>query len=152
MTIREAVSLVLQAFAIGRHGDILVLDMGEPVKIADLARKLIRLAGKSEEEVPIRYTGLRPGEKLHEELFYSSEQMQPSSHPKIKQVRFSGPGWPDLMAQFGELKRLARTGRPRAIRACISEIVPEYQNPVRVQIDILTAENHDSVFKRQLGA
>ncbi len=152
MTIREAVSLVLQAFAIGRHGDILVLDMGEPVKIADLARKLIRLAGKSEEEVPIRYTGLRPGEKLHEELFYSSEQMQPSSHPKIKQVRFSGPGWPELMAQLDELKRIARTGSPEAIRACISEIVPEYQNPVRVQIDILTAENHDSVFKRQLGA
>src|SRR5438105_12545081 len=66
----EAVALVLQAFAIGSHGDILVLEMGEPVRILDLARSLIRLSGKSEQDVKIRFTGLRDGEKLEEELVY----------------------------------------------------------------------------------
>src|SRR5262249_35926706 len=73
MTIQEAVSLVLQAGAIGVDGDILVLDMGEPVRIVDLARTLIRLSGKTEKEVEIAFTGLRPGEKLYEELFYADE-------------------------------------------------------------------------------
>ena len=66
MTTREAVSLILQAFTLGDHGDILVLDMGTPVSILHLAKTLIRLSGKSEDEVSIRFTGLRDGEKLHE--------------------------------------------------------------------------------------
>ena len=74
MTGHEAVSLVLQAFAIGNHRDTLVLDMGEPVRVLDLARTLIRLSGKSEREVGIRFTGLREGEKLTEELFYATEE------------------------------------------------------------------------------
>src|SRR5262249_20301709 len=74
MTVNEAIALVLQSSTIGSHRDILVLDMGDPVRIVDLARSLIRVSGKLERDVPIRYTGLRPGEKLHEELFYSYEQ------------------------------------------------------------------------------
>jgi len=70
MTIPEAVSLVLQAFVIGKPGDVLVLDMGRQVKIIDLARRLIHLAGKRDEDVMILLTGLRPGEKLVEELSY----------------------------------------------------------------------------------
>ena len=74
MTIPEAVSLVLQAFTIGEHGDILVLDMGSPVRILDLAHSLIRQCGKSPSEIKIEFVGLRPGEKLHEELFYPRER------------------------------------------------------------------------------
>ena len=75
MTTREAVSLVLQAFAIGNHGDTLVLDMGSPVLILELAKTLIRLSGKTEQEVGIRFTGLRDGEKLFEELSYPNEEI-----------------------------------------------------------------------------
>ena len=82
MTGREAVSLVLQAFAIGKHGDTLVLDMGEPVRILDLARTLIRLSGRTEREVSIRFTGLREGEKLKEELYSAAEEIFPTPFEK----------------------------------------------------------------------
>lgn len=83
MTIPEACELVLQAGAIGRPGDVLVLDMGSPVKIADVARRLIEESGRA---VPIEYTGLRPGEKMHEVLLSASEKGAPSAHPLITQV------------------------------------------------------------------
>jgi len=86
MTTREAVALVLQAFTIGSHGDILVLDMGEAVRILDLARTLIRLSGKSENNVEIQFTGLREGEKLREELFYEHENVIATSCDKIKRT------------------------------------------------------------------
>ena len=89
----EAVALVLQAFAIGAHGDILVLDMGEPVRILDLARSLIRLSGKSENDVEIQFTGLRDGEKLNEELFYEHERVTPTSCHKIKRTNGSLKDW-----------------------------------------------------------
>ena len=84
MVTREAVALVLQAFVIGRSGDILVLDMGDPVEILALARTLIRLSGKPEHSVPIQFTGLRSGEKLFEEIRCSSEDMLPTYHEKIR--------------------------------------------------------------------
>jgi FlaA1/EpsC-like NDP-sugar epimerase len=87
MTTREAVSLVLQAFAIGNHGDTLVLDMGTPVSILELARTLIQLSGKREDEVEIKFTGLRPGEKMMEELFYPEESVCQTSCPKIKKAQ-----------------------------------------------------------------
>ena len=105
MTIPEASQLVLQAGAIGKTGEILVLDMGQPLKIVDLARDLIRLSGMSEgNEVEIVYTGLRPGEKLHEELYHESEERLPTQHPKISRARhrtlreIAGPGgaWSDF--------------------------------------------------------
>jgi FlaA1/EpsC-like NDP-sugar epimerase len=83
MTIPEAVWLILDAAAIGDPGSLLVLDMGEPVRIVDLASDLIRLSGRDPESVPIEFTGLRPGEKLHEELFYATEQMQPTRSEKV---------------------------------------------------------------------
>lgn len=127
MTTQEAVSLVLQAFAIGSHGDILVLDMGKAVNIVDLARRLIHLAGKTEEQVPIRYIGLRPGEKLYEDLFYPTEEVLETSHPKIRCTRFYGPSWAELMSQLEALKQAVLIGTADEIRAVIRQIVPEYE-------------------------
>ncbi len=84
MTIPEAAQLVLQAGLMGRSGQIFVLDMGEPVKIVELAKMLIRLSGQTEQDVPITYTGLRPGEKLYEELLADDETTEPTPHPKLR--------------------------------------------------------------------
>jgi FlaA1/EpsC-like NDP-sugar epimerase len=91
MTIKEAGWLILDAAAIGKPGDLFVLDMGEPVKITDVIRDLIRLAGRDPETVPIRITGLRPGEKLHERLFYETETVKPTSVEKILRVQDAEP-------------------------------------------------------------
>ena len=125
MTISEAVSLVLQAFAIGRHGDILVLDMGEPVKIADLARSLIQLAGKSE-TATIEFVGLRPGEKMTECLFYDNEQVTGTSHPKIKRTNQPHPHWARLLQRLDGLRQAITAGDAEEVKARIAQIVPEY--------------------------
>ena len=126
MTTQEAVSLVLQAFTIGHHGDILVLEMGTSMNILDMARTLIRLSGKSEESIPIQITGLREGEKLDEELFYPHEKVSPTSCDKIK--RTDGPlkDWPGLCRQLAELRATLYVDGALPIRAKIKEIVPEY--------------------------
>jgi len=126
MTTREAVALVLQAFAIGSHGDILVLDMGKPVRIYDLAQKLIRLSGKPEQEGQIQIIGLREGEKLHEELFYSSEEICSTSCEKIKRTRSRLMGWSQLHSKLEKLRSTLTLDGPEPIRAQIKEIVPEY--------------------------
>lgn len=91
MSIPEAAQLVLQAGAIGRGGEVLALDMGEPVRIVDLARQLIRLSGANAQEVRIEFTGVRPGEKLHEQLVADEEASQPTPHPKLRIVRSPAP-------------------------------------------------------------
>jgi len=87
MTIPEASRLILEASLLGEAGDLFVLDMGEPVRIVDIARDLARLAGRDPDSVPIRYIGLRPGEKLHESLFYEAESIEPTRHPKVLRAR-----------------------------------------------------------------
>lgn len=126
MMSREAVALVLQAFAIGKHGDILVLDMGKPVKILDLARTLIRLSGKSEEDVQIQFTGLRQGEKLKEELFYEHEEVIPTECEKIKRTNGTLKDWSKLCRQLDELRVSLNIDGTAPIRAKIREIVPGY--------------------------
>jgi FlaA1/EpsC-like NDP-sugar epimerase len=126
MTAREAVSLVLQAFAIGDRGDTLVLDMGEPIRIVDLARTLIRMSGKSEREVGISFTGLREGEKLNEEIFYSTEGIQPTSFEKIKRIRGPLAGWIQLQQGLEELKICTDVVSAEGVREKIKAIVPEY--------------------------
>src|SRR6201997_2186647 len=101
MTVSEAVSLVLQAFAVGRNGDILVLDMGEPVRVTDLAKTLARLSGKLHQE--FEYIGLRPGEKLFEELFYPEERVLPSACAKIAFTEGIKLAWPTLKRGLDEL-------------------------------------------------
>jgi FlaA1/EpsC-like NDP-sugar epimerase len=126
MTIPEAVSLSLQAFTVGNHGDILVLDMGEPIRIADMARTLIRLSGASLEDVPLIFTGLRPGEKLFEELFYSTEELLQTPHEKVRRTNGKLAPWPYLWKQLQDIEQLMRTGSDRSLRAKIHDIVPEY--------------------------
>ena len=127
MTTGEAVSLVLQAFVIGEHGDTLVLDMGTPVRIVDLARSLIRLSGAPEQPGAIRFIGLREGEKLTEELFYPDEEVCPTSFAKIKKARgWVQGGWNDLRRQLDELRHTLYLDGANPIRAKIRQIVPEY--------------------------
>ncbi|MHB8499964.1 MAG: polysaccharide biosynthesis protein [Candidatus Acidiferrales bacterium] len=126
MITSEAVALVLQAFAIGKHGDILVLDMGESVRILDLARSLIRLSGKLEHDVEIQFTGLREGEKLNEELFYGHEEVIPTTCGKIKRTNGASRNWGDLCRQLDELRASMSIDGAAPIRSKMQEIVPEY--------------------------
>jgi FlaA1/EpsC-like NDP-sugar epimerase len=127
MSIPEAVQLVLQAGLMGKGGEIFVLDMGEPVKIADLARDMIRLSGFSENEIRITYTGLRPGEKLYEELLAANESTLPTPHPKLRiaKARPEDGGWLKQLIQW-----LARTDMPdeATARVELAQWVPEYKN------------------------
>jgi FlaA1/EpsC-like NDP-sugar epimerase len=91
MTIPEAAWLILDAAALGRNGDLFVLDMGEPVRVMDLARDLVRLSGRDPSSQPIETIGLRPGEKLHEELFYDGESAEPTASPKVLRTASSSP-------------------------------------------------------------
>ncbi|MBI3695407.1 MAG: polysaccharide biosynthesis protein [Acidobacteria bacterium] len=128
MTIREAVHLVLQASTMGKRSEIFVLDMGEPVRIVDLARNLIRLSGRvPDEDIEIRYTGLRPGEKLFEELIIEGEHIVPTYHEKIK--IFQGPGVEaaQLESWLGALQTLLAERDEQGVVVHLKELVPEYQ-------------------------
>jgi len=126
MSIPEAAQLVLQAASMGRGGEIFVLDMGEPMKIADLARNLIRLSGFTEDEIKIEYTGLGPGEKMHEELLADDEKTQRTPHPKLRiaTARPIEAGW------LGELLQwLAQGQLPKEddVRKDLKSWIPEYE-------------------------
>lgn len=127
MTIPEAVTLVLQAFVIGEHGDLLVLDMGKPLRIVDVARTLIKLSGVRESEVEIEFTGLRQGEKLHEELFYDDEEQRPTTVGKITLARGRAGNWTALAKQLDILASLNVEHQHSAIRRQVKVIVPGYR-------------------------
>jgi FlaA1/EpsC-like NDP-sugar epimerase len=126
MTIPEAASLVLQAFTLGEHGDILVLDMGNPVRILDLAHSLIRQCGKSPSEIKIEFIGLRPGEKMYEDLFYPKERRFGTTNRKVKRTQSEIIAWPALWAHLEDLISLSNSGTEISIRAKMREIIPEY--------------------------
>jgi FlaA1/EpsC-like NDP-sugar epimerase len=126
MTISEAARLVIQAGAIGEDGQILLLDMGQPVRIIDLAADMIRLSGlRVGADIGIEVVGLRPGEKMFEELHADDEQRLPTSHPKIIVAQGRQVQNADLPLNIAELERLARID-PRKISAQLQKIVPEY--------------------------
>jgi FlaA1/EpsC-like NDP-sugar epimerase len=126
MTISEAAQLVLEAGAIGSGGEIMILDMGKAVKIEDLARDMITLSGyRPYEEIPIVFTGLRQGEKLHEELELRGEEIDRTRHPKIFVGRLNGIPAAELRSALGELERLTTTGNAAAIRQLLDELLPE---------------------------
>jgi len=124
MTIPEACQLILQAAVLGEGGEVFVLDMGEPVKIRYLAEQMIRLSGKRPEvDVPIHYIGLRPGEKLYEELFYEDEDLHPTPHPKIRMAR-PPLSDPELLRQRVErLAAAADSGDPASLQQQLRELV-----------------------------
>jgi FlaA1/EpsC-like NDP-sugar epimerase len=142
MTIPEAVSLVLQASTLGEHGDILVLDMGNPVRILDLAHSLIRQCGKTPSEIKIEFIGLRPGEKMYEDLFYPGERKFGTGNHKVKRTKSEIIAWPALCAHLEDLISLTNSGTEVSIRAKMREIIPEYSyQPEPLQVQSEPAEN-----------
>ncbi len=126
MTIPEASVLVLEAAAMGQGGEIFVLDMGEPVKVLDLAKRLIELSGyKPFEDIPIVFTGVRPGEKLFEELSLQGEDIAKTRHPKIYIGNIAGRSAEELEAALARMSALAEAGRPAEIRECLATFLPE---------------------------
>ncbi|MBK6424313.1 MAG: polysaccharide biosynthesis protein [Gemmatimonadetes bacterium] len=128
MTIPEAVQLVLQAGALGKGGEVFVLDMGEPVKIADLAADLIRLSGKEVgRDVEIRFSGTRPGEKLYEELFFDAEHASPTEHPKVLRARNAALPV-GVSTVVGDLIQAAEEGwAAEDLRGLLKRLVPDYE-------------------------
>jgi FlaA1/EpsC-like NDP-sugar epimerase len=129
MTIPEASQLVLQAGLMGQGGELYVLDMGEQVRIADLARLMIRLVGKTEEEVRIEFTGLRPGEKLYEELLADAEATLPTPHPKLRVARSREVDVAGLTRALLWVEETTQAD-DAAVRACLRQCVPEYMPTV----------------------
>ena len=127
MSIPEAAQLVLQAGWMGRGGEIFVMEMGEPVRILDLARDMIRMSGFSEEDIRIKFTGMRPGEKLYEELLADGETTQPTPHPKLRIARADGQpdaAWLESLERW--ISRGAATSPDEAKRE-LARFVPEYR-------------------------
>lgn len=129
MTIPEAAQLVLQASLMGQSGQIFVLDMGEPVKVVELARMMIRLSGKTEQEIPISYTGLRPGEKLYEELLANDETTEPTPHPKLRVAKTSGQQAAVDASIVRWLEEAGPAPSAAALRTWLKGQVPEYAPP-----------------------
>jgi O-antigen biosynthesis protein WbqV len=144
MTAREAVELVFQAMVLGLEqpdndrGSIYVLDMGKPIKIMDLARQMIRLAGlKPGEDVEIKVTGMRPGEKLSEELFHNSESLKPTTHPGL---RLAFPRYTDLETLRGYMDALAeacRQNQENQVIWVLQKSVPEFQTAEIERTEVL---------------
>jgi FlaA1/EpsC-like NDP-sugar epimerase/UDP-N-acetylmuramyl pentapeptide phosphotransferase/UDP-N-acetylglucosamine-1-phosphate transferase len=127
MTIPEAVQLVLQASTMGRGGEIFVLDMGEQIKVVDLARDLIRLSGlEPDRDIPIVYTGLRPGEKLSEELRLDIEGIKPTAHEKIRVLDGGEVSFTQVKSWLDDLSALVNSKNVHGLVSKLREIVPEY--------------------------
>jgi O-antigen biosynthesis protein WbqV len=144
MTVREAVGLVLQANVLGvgearlpadQDGGIFVLDMGKPVKIVDLARQMIRLAGlRPEEDVAIRFTGLRPGEKLYEELFHGKEPPAPTGHPGLLMAHPRTADPAIVGRAIEEIATACRANQTRLALTLLSRLIPEFERATEVGI------------------
>lgn len=129
MTIEEAAQLILQAEVLGKGGEIFVLDMGEPIKIQYLAEQLIKLANlELGEDIDIAYTGLRPGEKLYEELFYEQECLSQTSHNKILLAQATTIDWQNIQQYIASLKTQCKTNDEQNLNCILQELVPEYSN------------------------
>ncbi|MBU6470783.1 MAG: polysaccharide biosynthesis protein, partial [Gammaproteobacteria bacterium] len=131
MTIPEAATLILQASAAGKGGEIFVLDMGEPVRIAELAEKMIQLSGlQVGRDIDIAYIGLRPGEKLHEELFYAQETLRQTVHPKLLLADNHVITSSEVHAGLKRLDEAVTAGDELQAIICLKALVPEFQPTV----------------------
>lgn len=127
MTIPEACNLVLEAGAMGKGGEIFVFDMGKSVKIIDLAKKMIKLSGlELGKDIEIMEVGLRPGEKLYEELLATTENTSETHHPKIMVAQTARTSYADLTVEIEKLKQCRELNDPRHLVRCLKSIVPEY--------------------------
>src|SRR5947199_1676606 len=137
MTIPEAAQLILQAAALGRGGEVFILDMGQPVRILDLARQMIRLSGfEPDEDIPISFIGLRPGEKLHEELMTAEEEVAATQHDRIKVVRASGlQTWPDIW--LPRLQACVERGDVGAALQLLQTVIPAYRPSALITTEAL---------------
>jgi FlaA1/EpsC-like NDP-sugar epimerase len=128
MTIPEAAQLVMQSFSIGKGGDVFLLDMGKPVKIADLARNLILLSGlKPERDIKIQFTGIRPGEKLYEDLNLHDESLLPTLHSKIR--RYASPACLDcasIRRHLHELETIVDSRDVSGLVQLLKALIPDY--------------------------
>jgi FlaA1/EpsC-like NDP-sugar epimerase len=146
MTIPEAVSLVLQAFSMGSGSEIFVLDMGEPIKIVDLAVNMIRLAGLvPHRDIQIQFTGLRPGEKLFEEINCADERMLPTYHDKIKLFQQMRPEWTAMAVWIERVRRLLDQRLESAVIEQLRELVPEYRPSESVRVPKQPAKQSTTV-------
>lgn len=127
MTIPEAVGLVLQCGAEGNAGDVFVLDMGQPMRIVDVAKQLIELSGlRPDTDIKIQFTGLRPGEKMSEEVTYDNETLHPTHHHKIRILSVPKSDFPDIDAAWSDIEGRVALMDPAEIKAWINRLVPEY--------------------------
>jgi FlaA1/EpsC-like NDP-sugar epimerase len=138
MTIREAVQLVLQASALGMAGNaqgkVFVLDMGRPVKILDLAKQMIRLAGRRpDNDVAIQFTGLRPGEKLYEELFHDGEKIEPTAVPRVNVASTRTASLPVLTEALNRLEAACTSGETAEAVGIVKSLVPEFRGGERFE-------------------
>jgi len=150
MTIPEASQLVMQAGAMGEGGEIYILDMGEPVKILDLARDLIALSGlRPDEDIEIRFSGVRPGEKLFEELSTDAEHADKTKHPKVFIGRVHNPpAWESVVVGVEALVELAKAASTDHVRATLGDLVPEY-GAARPPIARTTSPRGEPVVREQ---
>jgi FlaA1/EpsC-like NDP-sugar epimerase len=129
MTIPEAAKLVLEAGKIGKSGDILLFDMGKPVKVLDLATRMIQLAGLiPHQDIEIKFTQLRPGEKMYEELFKDSEEFATTDHPKILRATRAADNNPEFYIMLNKLQEMAQAHNIEDIPVLISNMLPEFSH------------------------
>ncbi|HKD80965.1 MAG TPA: nucleoside-diphosphate sugar epimerase/dehydratase [Candidatus Angelobacter sp.] len=151
MLIPEAVQLVLQASTMGQGGEIFILDMGEEVKIDDLARNMIRLAGfEPDKEIKIVYTGLRPGEKLSEELRLQGEGLAPTAHEKIRVLQCGKVDFLEMRAWLDELSTLVESRNVHGLVKTLRSLVPEYHPSAEI-LALCDVDRHDSITRYRRG-
>ncbi len=147
MSLSEATQLLLQAGLMGRGGEVLVLDMGEPVRIVDLARDMIRLSGADPDQIRVVFTGLRPGEKLYEEPLASGETTLPTPHPKLR-IAQALPGHRDAVEEMVSWLERDRATGDAEVRAWLKTWIPEYALPGEVPVQL---EGAVPLFARRRG-
>ena len=152
MTIPEAVQLLIQAGAMGNGGEILMLDMGEPIKILDLARDLIRLSGlELDIDIKIDFTGLEPGEKLYEELLTPQEGVTATKHQRIFVAQLETIEEEQLLSQIDELSNFADSLDTDRIIAKLQELVPTYE-PNRAFVQSRETENQENIRRHLISS
>jgi FlaA1/EpsC-like NDP-sugar epimerase len=146
MTIPEAAQLVLQAFSIGNGGEIFVLDMGQPMKIADLAKSLVLLSGlQPDRDIEIKYTGLRPGEKMFEELNLEDERLVHTSHPKIRSyVSDQNLDAAQVRASLTQLRQIAERQDVAGLVLMLKDLIPDYNPGSELLKSVLTQKTNHS--------